>query len=229
VWLFTPQIDSTAAPAGTSLDRGGAGLYGSVVCMAEIIDLGPAARQLSDLLERIEEDRLGAPTPCELTIGDVLGHISGMAQAFRAAAAKEPGAMTSAAPAPDGSRLSANWRIEIPQQLTALVQAWADPAAWEGMTRVGGVDLPGEVAGQIAHNEIVLHGWDLARGSGLPYQQDPGSLRACLAALSDMYPLEHLQRRQGIFDPPVDVPKGAPLVDRMVAFSGRNPGWSAQT
>ncbi|HZM79851.1 MAG TPA: TIGR03086 family metal-binding protein [Candidatus Limnocylindrales bacterium] len=198
--------------------------------MTEIVDLSAAAGQLSDLIERVDQDRLGAPTPCDdSTIGDVLDHISGVAQAFRAAAAKELGALTSAVPAPDGSRLRADWRVEIPKQLAALVQAWADPSAWEGMTQVGGVDLPGAVAGQIAHNEIVLHGWDLAQGSGLPYQPDSDSLQACLSALSVMYPPEHLERRQGIFGPPVDVPQDAPLVDRVVAFSGRDPSWTAHT
>jgi uncharacterized protein (TIGR03086 family) len=96
------------------------------------------------------------------------------------------------------------------------------------MTQVGGVSLPSEIAGRIGLNEIVLHGWDLARASGRPFQQDPGSLQACLASLSFMYPPEHLERRKGIFGPPVAVPEGAPLVDRVVAFSGRDPGWTAR-
>lgn len=196
--------------------------------MTEIVDLAPAARHMADLLVRLDEGRLGAPTPCgSSTVGDVLDHVSGVAQAFKSAATKDPGAMTSAAPAPDGSRLGADWRADIPRHLDALVQAWTDPAAWEGMTQVGGVTLPGEIAGRIALNEIVLHAWDLARGGGLPYQQDPGALQACLASLSVMYPPEDLDRRKGIFGPPVDVLENAPLVDRVVAFSGRDPGWIA--
>jgi uncharacterized protein (TIGR03086 family) len=135
--------------------------------------------------------------------------------------------MTSTPPAPDGARLSAGWRVDIPNHVAALAQAWTDPAAWEGTTQVGGVSLPGEVAGQIALNEIVLHAWDLARAIGQPYQQDPASLEACLASLSAMYPPEDLERRKGIFGPAVDVPEDAPLVDRVVAFSGRDPGWTA--
>lgn len=198
--------------------------------MTEILDLDPAARQLSDLLKHIDEGSLGAPTPCgQSTVGDVLDHVSGLAQGFTSAATKNLGAMTSAAPAPDGSRLGPNWRDDISQQVAALAQAWTDPAAWEGMTQVGGVTLPGEVAGRIALNEIVLHAWDLARGSGVPYQQDEESLQACLASLAVMYPPEDLERRVGIFGPPVEISKDAPLVDRVVAFSGRDPGWTAQS
>jgi len=197
--------------------------------VTEIVDLGPAARQLSDLLVRIDDDQLGAPTPCgESTVGDLLDHVGGLAQAFAAAATKDFGPMTSTPPAPDGARLSAGWRADIPDHLAALAQAWADPATWEGMTQAGGVSLPGEVAGRIALNEIVLHAWDLARAIGQPYQQDPGSLEACLASLSAMYPPEDPERRRGIFGPPVYVREDAPLVDRVVAFSGRDPAWSVR-
>jgi hypothetical protein len=37
------------------------------------------------------------------------------------------------------------------------------------MTKAGGLDLPGEMAGVIALDEIVVHGWDVARSSGQPY------------------------------------------------------------
>ena len=107
----------------------------------------------------------------------------------------------------------------------ALAQAWTDPAAWEGMTQVGGVTLPGAIAGQIALDEVVLHAWDLARGTSQPYQQDPATLEACLAAMTGMYPPDDLDARKGIFEPPVPVPDNAPLVDRVVAYSGRDPGW----
>jgi uncharacterized protein (TIGR03086 family) len=192
--------------------------------MAEIVDLGPAARHLSDLLEHIDDTQLGAQTPCgEITVGDLLDHMNGLAQAFAAAATKDLGPVTSRPPTPDAANLSANWRVDIPNHTAALTRAWADPAAWEGMTQVGGVDLPGEVAGHIALNEMVLHAWDLARAIGQPYQQDPSSLMTCLASITAMYPADDLERRKGIFAPPVDVPADAPLLDRVVGFSGRDP------
>ena len=82
-----------------------------------------------------------------------------------------------------------------------------------------------EIAGQVALDELVLHAWDLARGTGQPYQQDPATLEACLAAMTGMYPPDDLDARKGIFEPPVPVPDDAPLVDRVVAYSGRDPGW----
>ena len=49
-----------------------------------------------------------------------------------------------------------------------MAEAWQDPAAWEGMTAAGGVDLRGEVAGVVALDELVIHGWDLAKAIGRP-------------------------------------------------------------
>jgi uncharacterized protein (TIGR03086 family) len=193
-----------------------------------IVDLTPAARNVGGLVEHIGDDQLASATPCgQQRVADLLDHVNGLALAFAAAAAKDLGPMTSTAPAPDGARLPATWRQDVPPRLIALAQAWADPAAWDGMTQVGGVDLPGAVAGRIALNELVLHGWDLARATGLPYEPEPAALQACLDALIAMYPPDHLDRRTGIFGPPVEVAATAPLVDRTVAFSGRDPGWSA--
>jgi len=42
-------------------------------------------------------------------------------------------------------------------------------SAW---TRAGGADLPGPLAGRVDANELGLHGWDLARAAGLPYDPD---------------------------------------------------------
>jgi uncharacterized protein (TIGR03086 family) len=196
----------------------------------ETVDLKPAALHLGDLVRRVGDDKLATVTPCGgIRVADLLDHIDGLARAFAAAAAKDVGELTSTPPAPDGSRLPASWRAEIPPRLEALGVAWARPAAWDGMTQVGGINLPGAVAGWIALNEVVLHGWDLARATGLPYDQDPVTLQACLDALLGMYPADHLERRAGIFEAPVDVPDGASLLDRTVAFSGRDPAWSVAT
>ena len=91
----------------------------------------------------------------------MLDHVGGLAVAFAAAAAKDLGSATATPPAPDGDRLGTAWRAEIPRALTALAQAWTDPAAWQGMTQVGGVTLPGEIAGQVAVRES---GWTVCLG-----------------------------------------------------------------
>ncbi|MGN6177413.1 MAG: maleylpyruvate isomerase N-terminal domain-containing protein, partial [Streptosporangiaceae bacterium] len=40
-----------------------------------IVDLGPAAQRLGDLVVRVGDDELGKPTPCPAyTLGDLIEH-----------------------------------------------------------------------------------------------------------------------------------------------------------
>lgn len=134
------------------------------------IDLRPAARRMATLLEAVPADALDRPTPCELySIGALLDHMAGFAVAFRAAAVKRP---SDGPPSVDARHLGPDWRQRIPRDLLAMADAWADPDAWTGMTAAGGVDLPGEIAGAVALDELVLHGWDLARAINRPFDYD---------------------------------------------------------
>lgn len=49
--------------------------------------------------------------------------------------------------------------LVIPERLVAMAEAWRDPKAWEGETAAGGVQLSGEIAGLVALNEVMVHGW----------------------------------------------------------------------
>jgi len=57
-----------------------------------IVDLGPAAHRLADLVARVEDNELGKPTPCPAyALGDLIDHVGGLALAFTAAANKDSG------------------------------------------------------------------------------------------------------------------------------------------
>jgi uncharacterized protein (TIGR03086 family) len=183
------------------------------------IDLEPAGRRLADLVRAVPDDALGWPTPCAAyAVADLLDHVAGLLVAFQAAARKEP---IDAAPAGDGSRLAGDWRTRLPADAEALIDAWRDPAAWAGTTGAGGVDLPGEVAGVVALDELVLHGWDLAKAIGRPAGYDGPGLAAVLAAVGHFRCLGV----DGLFGPEVAVPARAPVFDRILGLSGRDPAW----
>jgi len=56
------------------------------------IDLVPASKNLSSLIEHVPDDALGEPTPCsEYCVGDLLDHIVGLTVAFGGAARKAEG------------------------------------------------------------------------------------------------------------------------------------------
>ncbi|MEJ7582704.1 MAG: TIGR03086 family metal-binding protein [Acidimicrobiales bacterium] len=191
------------------------------------LDLGPAATRMVDLIQRVPDDQLDAPTPCASTsLGDLIDHVVGLTLAFTAAATKAGGDMADRAPSADASRLGADWRDRISGDLPKLAQAWRDPAAWEGMTRAGGLDLPGEVAGVVALDELVLHGWDVARASGQPYECDQAALEACHSFVEQFSGPGMEEQRKGLYGPVVLVADDAPLLDRVLGLSGRDPQWS---
>lgn len=89
------------------------------------------------------------------------------------------------------------------------------------MTAAGGVNLPGDAAGVVALDELVIHGWDLAKATGQPARYDgPG-----LEAVHGM--VQHLRAAgiEGLFGPLVPIPEDAPLLDRILGVAGRDPAW----
>ncbi|MFF3163058.1 TIGR03086 family metal-binding protein [Streptomyces sp. NPDC003273] len=189
-----------------------------------MVDLGPQARIVARLAESVADERLTAATPCpDLAVRNLLGHILHLSVAFRDAARKDLGATTDTRPDAAVPDIGPGWREDLPKALDELADAWRDPAAWTGATRAGGVDLPGVVAGAVAAEELVVHGWDLARATGQPYEPDPAALEAAhgfLAAAAD-----DPSRGDAPFGPVVPVPPTASLLDRTIGLSGRDPGW----
>ncbi|WP_067814617.1 TIGR03086 family metal-binding protein [Actinomadura kijaniata] len=192
--------------------------------MADMPDLGPAARRMADLVSGVADERLADPTPCpEYTVGDLIDHVNGLSLAFTWAAEKSFGDSPGGGPSGDASRLEPGWRSRIPERLAALAEAWRDPSAWQGMTQAGGVDLPGDVAGAVALNELVVHGWDLARAIGRPYEVTPAEIEVCLQVSA---PQPGEERDGSFLGPPVPVAEDAPPLDRLIGFTGRDPGWT---
>ncbi|MCB0948850.1 MAG: TIGR03086 family protein [Mycobacterium sp.] len=188
-----------------------------------MIDLNDSCRRTAEVLRNVRDDQLGAPTPCAaMSVRDLVAHIGELAKAFAAAAGKDLGPLTDTPPEP-GAQLEPDWRTAYPAYLAALAEAWRHPVAWTGMTRAGGVDLPGQVAGSVALAEVVIHGWDAARATDQPYGVDAATSLACLTHLAQF----DASGTEGLFGPAVPVPDDAPALDRIVALSGRDPQWSA--
>ncbi|MER6166648.1 TIGR03086 family metal-binding protein [Streptomyces violaceorubidus] len=188
-------------------------------------DLGPQTGILTRLADGVREDRLADPTPCpDLAVRNLLGHLTGLAVAFRDAARKDLGPTTDTSPEASVPDIGPGWREQLAAALGELAEAWRDPGAWTGATRAGGIDLPGAVAGAVVADELVIHGWDLARATGQEYTPDPAALRAAHALLAAA--AAESERDQGMFGPVVAVPADAPLLERTVGLSGRDPGWS---
>ena len=194
-------------------------------------DLRPAAQEMARLVNGVRDDQLGAPTPCpKYALGDLLQHVRGLAEAFTMAARKEqPSGGPKPPPLGDAALLPDDWRRETTEWLDRLVEAWADPAAWEGTTWIAGFEAPASAVGVTAANELVAHGWDVARASGRELLLDDAALAPSRQFVAMMSGPGSEQARGDAFGPALPVPVGASVLDEVIAGNGRDPAWSAGT
>lgn len=182
-------------------------------------DLAPAADAVRRVVAGVRDSQLGDPTPCEaMSVAALLDHLGGLALAFRMAAEKTvPGG----GPQADAANLPADWRTRLPARLDELVDAWREPDAWDGVAEAGGVQMPAPLLAVVVLDELVVHGWDLAVATGQGFAPDEESVRRCLEFAASFG--DDPEARAGLYGPVVPVPADAPLLDRLLGATGRDP------
>lgn len=186
-----------------------------------MIDLEPATRRLASVLERLTDDELADPTPCPGTsVGDLVDHLSVFAISFTGSARKESPRVVDV-PLPDAANLGPGWRGRVAAELTVLAAAWREPSAWDGITNAGPIEMPAEMAGLVALDELVVHGWDLAVATGQPYTVTDAEAEAAAAFIRGF----DVPRDGALFGPEVAVAGEAPALDRLLGLAGRDPAW----
>jgi uncharacterized protein (TIGR03086 family) len=190
-----------------------------------MIDLTPSINQLVGIVGHVKDDQLEDPTPCaDYTVGALLDHIAGFCLAFTGGALKEP-PVGHGGPSGSAETLMAGWRTEIPSRLGTLAEAWRAPDAWEGMTVVAGVDLPGAQAGLFGLDEVVMHTWDLAKATGQSFDIDDEAAGALEQLLVPLPAPEMAQVRGGLFGPIVEASGDGSRAERVLGLTGRDPAW----
>jgi uncharacterized protein (TIGR03086 family) len=178
---------------------------------------------MTDLIAAVPDSALGAPTPCpDYTVAALLDHIHGFARAFTFAARKDLDPIRERPGPGSATQLASGWRTEIPDDLAAMAAAWREPGAQEGMSMAGGLEFPAEVVAVVATEELVVHGWDLARAIGAGFDPDAADVAIAMSLLEQIAG----GGPAGAYGPPVPTDDGASPIDRAVGLSGRDPGWT---
>jgi uncharacterized protein (TIGR03086 family) len=185
-----------------------------------------AAQAVVEVAGNVKPDQLTAPTPCQdWDVRTLVNHLilwSGFRSelAARKAAAPPDGPMDESMDFTQGG----DWAELLASQVGKTVTAWAQPQAWEGNTGLAGGSLPASTIAAMIFGEYVLHGWDLARATG---QDLPCDDEVAKAALTYVEGMAEQARQYHVFGDPVPVPDNATTLDKALALSGRDPGWSA--
>jgi uncharacterized protein (TIGR03086 family) len=187
------------------------------------LDLGPPAAEVARVVAGVRDEQLTDPTPCAGTpVAGVLDHLVGLTLAFRLAADKQP---VGRAPRASADHLVPDWRVVVPRQLQDLVVAWRNPAARDGTAAAGGVQMPAPAMALVALTEVLVHGWDVAVATGQPYRVAPDVAEACLQFVKE-FAGGAPEARNAMYGPVVPVPADAPVFDRLLGETGRDPGWT---
>src|SRR4051794_18445543 len=102
-----------------------------------------------------------------------------------------------------------------------LLEAFNQPGALEQVVTVPAGTVPGAVAVHLRTTEALVHGWDLARATGLPFDVPADLAEGEIAFTRPM--LDRIPPERRPFAPSRPVDDEAPAIDRLAALLGRDP------
>ena len=175
------------------------------------------AGRFAALTEKASAEDWARPSPVSAwTARDVVGHLVEWLPGF---ISRADVALTPVAVADDPA---AAWRQRA-EEVQSVLEERSDVVYSSPMFG----DMPlGSAIDQFYTNDVWMHSWDLARALGVDF--DLGAERSA-ETLTAMRPMDELLRSSGQFGPQVPVADDAPAQDRLVAFIGRDPSWTAST
>lgn len=194
-----------------------------------------AVRTGTEVVARVTPGVLDRPTPCdEMDVRTLTAHLVGVLERVAALGrGEDPFAVPEPTAADDA------WAERWAQAAHAVQAAWTDDAVlerpmslpWQQGT---GADI---LAGYVS--EVTIHTWDLARALGVDPDWHPQPVETALASIDGILPatgrlelFTRISAEMGFeevavpFRDAVTVPDGAPAIDRLVAWNGRDPGWT---
>jgi uncharacterized protein (TIGR03086 family) len=181
-------------------------------------ELIPAAMDdFSAKVRAVPDDRWQAPTPCtEWTVRDLVNHLT--YEHLWAPHLLHGETLEQVGDRYDGDVLGddpvGSWTAAA--EASRAVWPQTDPDSSVHLS--SGLNPLSEYAEQM-YLDLVVHGWDLARGAGLDDTIDPVAAEHMLA-----YITPRVRDWAGVFAPPVPTTSDNPS-DRLLALVGRSPTW----
>ncbi|MFJ3310938.1 TIGR03086 family metal-binding protein [Streptomyces sp. NPDC086549] len=173
-------------------------------------------------------DQYENPTPDSAwTVKDLVNHIAMMLVLTREVGTRtawDPD-LLAANPVPLlAGRPESEWALLVNSEAESAARAWSEPAAWQGEASLGGPPMPAEALGEILIAEFAIHAWDVAAATGQRIDVPESLARTMLGTYAREAPR---MRSVGLLADAVPQDAHAPLFDRTLALSGRNPRWNS--
>ncbi|MBO2446161.1 TIGR03086 family protein [Actinomadura barringtoniae] len=185
-----------------------------------------AVRISVEIVSHLTDGDLGKPTPCsEWTVADLLAHMTVQHHGF-AAAARGGGADPAVwEPRP----LAADPAKAYAEAAEDVLAAYAEPGVLErsfDLHEFGeGAAFPGAQAISFHFLDYVVHGWDIARALGRPFELDDELAEPALKVALIAPTGEEREKVTTAFKRELPTPDGASTLDRILTHLGRSPSW----
>jgi uncharacterized protein (TIGR03086 family) len=171
------------------------------------------------LIAELGPDDLRKPTPCwGWDVRALLNHMIGVNHFFAGALADNAPPLGGNTPDFVGSDAAA----ANAESVRTVLAAWRAPGALEKSVPFGQNQIPAALAIRLNTTDQVLHNWDLAKATGRTPRLDDELVTYAHDTLRQALRPEFRGPGRG-FGYEVSVPEGASPLDRLIAFSGRQP------
>ena len=167
--------------------------------------------EFADKIAKVPDDKWTAPSPCPgWTARDIVQHVVDTQGMFLGFVGKELGPIPSAADDPaaawDAARAKTQHELDDPELAGAEFDGFLGRSRYD------------EAVNRFLCFDLVVHGWDLARATGLDETIAPDDI-ARVREQADGF--GDAMRSPQAFGPEVDAPAGADEQTRLLAFLGR--------
>lgn len=178
----------------------------------------------SRLIAGVGSDELSRPTPCsDWDVKALLNHMIGGNYAFAEALAGkkiEP-------PAQMPDLVGGDPGMAYARSAAHMMDAWRSPGALQRTLALPFGDIPAAVGINVILMDQLVHSWDLATALGRAYAMEADLAEVALQTLQQTVRPEY--RGPGMpFAHEVPCPADAPVQERLLAFTGRNPRFVRQ-
>jgi uncharacterized protein (TIGR03086 family) len=192
-----------------------------------------AVRYSVELVRQATDDDLKRPTPCEgWDLSDLLAHMTAQHRGFASAASGSGEDLERWRVRPivsrDGAVADYQYTADVVEAAfspdAALERDWVLPEF--GVDPADPPAFPGRIAMGFHFIDYIVHGWDVAKTLGIPYEPDPAILDRALE-ITLRVPVGEARTKEGAaFKPVIDGPADdTPTLDRILQFLGRSPRW----
>ena len=194
--------------------------------------LAAAATTAGNLIATIDDNETRLATCCAgFDVAGLLGHLDiVMTRVVALAEGTDPMALPETVPTPpDG------WHANWLRQMEHVADAWSDPETLDRTMTLPWASGPGSMLLSTYIAELTVHTWDLGQALGRSAMWASDVLGAALASYLLVLPEANRDERfdaarkfmpadwQPPFHNAVEVPADAPTIDRIVAWTGRQP------